>query len=113
MSEYDEVRENLIEMLEELGERLGKITEDVKHVDEPLSQDFEEQATQTENDEVLDYLGNVARDEIAKVKHAIERIDDGEYGFCEICGEAIGKDRLEVLPFANLCVKCAEKLEHR
>lgn len=111
MSEYEEVRENLIEMLEELDERLSKITEDVKHTDEPLSQDFGEQAVQTENDEVLDYIGNTTRAEMVKVRHAIDRIDDGEYGFCENCGAKINKERLKVLPFANLCIQCAEKAE--
>lgn len=113
MSEYHEVRQNLLEMLEELDERLSKITEDVRRTDEPLSQDFGEQAVQTENDEVLDYLGNSARAEMFKVRHAIDRIDEGEYGFCENCGAVINKERLKVLPFANLCIKCAEKLENR
>lgn len=110
VSEYDEVRKNLIDMLEELDERLVKITDDVMHSDEPLDKDFEERAVQSENDEVLDYLGNAARAEIAKVKHAIELIDDGEYGVCECCGEPIDKERLKALPYTSLCIKCAQKI---
>jgi len=106
MKEYEAVRNSLIEMLEDLDDRLDKITHDVK---EPLDRDFEEQATQQENDEVLDSLGNAARTEIALVKQAISRIDKGEYGLCEVCGEPIGEERLKAIPFSSMCIKCASQ----
>jgi division protein CdvB (Snf7/Vps24/ESCRT-III family) len=56
MKDYQEVRNQLINMLEELDERLDKITDDIKHVDKPLEQDFSEQAVESENDQVLDAL---------------------------------------------------------
>ena len=111
MKEYEQVRNSLIAMLEELDDRLIKITDDVKHTEEPLPKDFAEQAIQTENDEVLDYLGNVTRSEIEQVKLAIARIDKGGYGICEKCGEPIKEARLKALPFTRLCIKCAENLE--
>lgn len=107
VKEYEEIRGNLIEMLEDLNDRLVRITDDVKHSEEPLAKDFEEQATQTENDQVLDYLGNAAKREIAEIKHAIARIDKGEYGICECCGEPIATERLRAVPYSNLCIKCA------
>ncbi|MEY4209809.1 MAG: hypothetical protein RLZ92_187 [Pseudomonadota bacterium] len=109
MSQYQQVRNNLINMLEELDERLTKITSDVKHEDQPLEKDFEEQATATENDQVLDALGNSARVEVEKIKQAISRIDAGTYGTCASCGEAIKPERLAAIPYANLCVTCAEQ----
>lgn len=107
VKEYEEIRGNLIEMLEDLNDRLTRITDDVKHADEPLAKDSEEKATQTENDEVLDYLGNTTRTEIEKIKLAIARIDRGDYGICLSCGEPIAKERLKALPYSNLCIKCA------
>ncbi len=104
MNEYDEVRHSLIAMLEDLDDRLAKITQDVK---EPLDKDFAEQATQAENDEVLDSLGNAARTEIEMLKQAIFRIDKGEYGFCQVCGEPINKERLKAIPYSSMCIKCA------
>jgi RNA polymerase-binding protein DksA len=107
MKDYEEVRHNLIDMLEDLDDRLAKITHDVK---EPLDKDFEEQATQAENDEVLDNLGNAARTEIELVKQALARIDNGRYGLCEVCGEPIGKERLKAIPYSSRCIKCASKM---
>ena len=106
MKEYEEVRHNLIDMLEDLDERLAKITRDVK---EPLDKDFEEQATQAENDEVLDGLGNAARTEIEMVKQALARLDKGQYGLCQICGLPISKERLKAIPYSCMCIKCASQ----
>lgn len=109
MKEYEEVRSHLLEMLEELDDRLTRITDDVKHTHIPLEKDSAELATQSENNEVLDYLGNAARIERERVREAIARIDKGEYGVCELCGEPIKPERLRVLPYTSMCVKCASQ----
>jgi len=108
MTDYKKVRLHLLEMLEELDERLGKITDDVKHIDKPLDQDFSEQAVEAENDEVLDAIGNATREEVEKIKSAISRIDDGTYGICLSCGEPIKKARLVILPYTDYCINCAQ-----
>jgi RNA polymerase-binding protein DksA len=113
VKEYEKVRIQLIEMLEDLNSRLGKITEHVKHSDEPLSKDFAEQATEAENNEVLDALGNAARQEVAQINQALARIDAGDYGICIECGDAIRKERLEALPFTAKCINCAAKDVHK
>lgn len=108
---YDDVRHNLISMLEELDERLTKITSDVRHSDDVIEKDFEEMATQNENNEVQDFLGNSARVEIAAIKHAITRLDSGDYEMCQTCGEAINSERLKAVPFSVQCIKCASLIE--
>ena len=50
-----------------------------------------------------------AADLLHKVEHALRRIKSGDYGECEVCGEAIPVARLEVLPYATTCVTCASK----
>ncbi|MFM7108730.1 MAG: TraR/DksA family transcriptional regulator [Planctomycetaceae bacterium] len=45
------------------------------------------------------------------VEHALERIRARTYGTCEDCGCVIAKKRLEAIPFASLCIRCAEKQE--
>ena len=111
MKEYEEIRNHLIGMLEDLNLRLDRITKNVRHSDVPLEKDFAEQATQNENNEVMDYLGNSARTEIEMINQAIARIDNGQYGMCQVCDEPIGKERLEAVPFSNMCIKCASKVK--
>ena len=45
------------------------------------------------------------------IETSLERIEDGTYGQCEECGVRIPKTRLNAIPYASLCVKCASELE--
>ena len=49
---------------------------------------------------------------LEQVEHALERIRSRTYGGCEDCGGVIAKKRLEAIPFASLCIRCAEKQEN-
>ncbi|MDH5299303.1 MAG: RNA polymerase-binding protein DksA [Desulfobulbaceae bacterium] len=49
---------------------------------------------------------------IAKVKEAMERIEDGTYGICDECGEEITVKRLEARPVTTLCIDCKTKQEN-
>ena len=43
---------------------------------------------------------------ISKIEAALQRIEDGIYGICESCGEAIGVERLRARPVTTLCIQC-------
>jgi DnaK suppressor protein len=46
------------------------------------------------------------------IEQALDRIRTRRYGICEECEGVISKKRLEAIPFAATCIRCAEKLEH-
>ncbi|MEV0040407.1 TraR/DksA C4-type zinc finger protein [Streptomyces sp. NPDC050804] len=48
-----------------------------------------------------------AKDRLADLDQALERLERGDYGRCEVCGEPIPAERLEVRPAASTCVSCA------
>ncbi len=48
---------------------------------------------------------------IQKIQKAIQKTEDGSYGICEVCGEEITEDRLEVRPETTLCISCKEEQE--
>jgi DnaK suppressor protein len=50
---------------------------------------------------------------IRKVRDALERLEDGTFGICEECGEAIPTKRLMARPVTSLCIKCKKKQEDR
>lgn len=91
----------------ELAERLVRIQRDRQRQEQPLSADFSEQATERENDEVLDRLAETTGAELRQVSHALEQLDAGLYGICEVCGEEIAAARLAALPDATTCQDCA------
>ncbi|HHY83248.1 MAG TPA: hypothetical protein GX505_11340 [Clostridiales bacterium] len=47
--------------------------------------------------------------QIDEVKAALERIENGTYGYCEFCGKSIDFDRLDAIPEARLCIECEEE----
>jgi RNA polymerase-binding protein DksA len=112
MIEYREIREQLLDHREQLNRRLNQITREVRHSDGPLPSDFSEQAVERENEEVVDALGKAGRQELKQINRTLSRIDAGEYGICAACGEPIPEARLEVLPYSEYCVSCAEKQDH-
>lgn len=48
---------------------------------------------------------------LAEVEHALDKVKDGTYGLCDICGGPVEMARLEVLPQATLCLSCKAKQE--
>ena len=44
---------------------------------------------------------------------ALKLLDDGGYGYCETCGQPIGKVRLQAFPRATMCVACKQRAERR
>ena len=48
-----------------------------------------------------------ARDHVAAIDTALQRVADGRYGWCEICGQPIAPERLAARPTATRCVTCA------
>ncbi len=104
MDNYQHLRAQLQQQLERLQYRLGKISRDLRQTPDP---DSEEQAIGRENDEILEGLDDSSRKEIALLQAALARIDAGTYGRCITCGEDIAPQRLEALPYATTCIKCA------
>jgi len=92
----------------DLTSRLERFEAHQQRKEGALDKDSEERAQQTQNDEVVDSLEEETRIELAQIKVALERIDQGVGEECEVCGEAIDPRRLQVLPYTSVCVACAE-----
>lgn len=60
-----------------------------------------------ENEEVVERLDEEAKHELALVNAALARIKAANYGECKSCGEDISAERLNALPYAAKCIKCA------
>jgi len=97
-------RARLKERLVELESRQQRITQDLA---EPLHPDSSEQAVEMEDDASLEAQAMLVAREIASVNRALLRIENGTYGECVRCGNAIAPKRLEARPEAALCISCA------
>jgi len=102
---HDEIFNLLKNKQTELIKRIAAIENDFK---KGRSQDFSEQTTETENDQVLDEIHHEAKSELQQVNAALQRLEQGSYGLCVKCEEAISPARLIALPYTNTCIHCAE-----
>lgn len=109
--EYAELKDQLFEMRRDLLRRIGKIEKHRFRDDGPLPADWDEQAQELENDEVLSALDDTSRKELVQINGALSRMESGEYGACVDCGDAIAAKRLLALPYATLCITCAQARE--
>lgn len=92
--------------LAELEGRQGRVEADLS---EPLDPDSSERAVEMEDDAGLEMQASLIAREIASVKRAMARIEEGTYGLCVRCGAPIAPARLEARPEAALCIDCAQK----
>ncbi len=104
MTNWTARKNELEERLSELERNLHSIED---RLEEPHTRDFEDFATEQEETEVLEGLGNVGLKEIQMIRFALKRIEDGNYGFCQKCGNDILKQRLDLVPYTPLCRHCA------
>ena len=106
-ADLSDCRQRLLARRGELRQQLSSLTVEQRRIADPLSADSEEQATQRENDEVIDALHEGGRAELRSVEQAIERLDAGTYGKCTRCGGLIEAQRLQAVPYASACSHCA------
>lgn len=104
MSKHADVKAALQTQLDELLQRAGEIE---KSLSSPGSADWEENAVESEDDEVLAGLSDLTKKEINEIRLALNRIETGHYGECTACGNPISKERLVAMPYATKCIRCA------
>lgn len=104
MLDQEHVRQALTGRLAALRKHVADIEADLG---QPLDDDFAEQATDRADDEALDAIEQSALVEIEQITRALGRLEAGTYGICTACGGSIAPKRLEAMPAATLCIRCA------
>ena len=104
MADYSKVKSQLEKRLSELAGRVAGVE---REIGEPMSADFEEQAVEAEDDDVLASQDAALHSEIDAIRAAIRMIDLETYQSCASCGAKIGPARLAVMPTTDLCIDCA------
>jgi DnaK suppressor protein len=72
------------------------------------TEDYVDYAVNSYAREFLLSLTELDRKQLLAVEDALNRIDRGEFGYCQQCGEEINRKRLDVQPWARHCVRCQE-----
>ena len=100
-------RQILVDQLNSLDENAGnahgKLISEPKNLPDELDQAAEEDNRRTEL-----RIRDRERKLINKIKETLEKIENGDYGYCKSCSYPIGKARLEARPTADLCINCKD-----
>ena len=112
---FDELGRRLKEERERLGKALDQLRASAPAVGEtregsPYGKK-EEGATEAFELEKRLALERRVSGLLGEVEHALQKLDKGTYGLCDICGQSVEMARLEVLPQANLCLTCKARQE--
>ncbi|MEM9234087.1 MAG: TraR/DksA family transcriptional regulator [Pseudomonadota bacterium] len=104
MTDPQAYKRRLETRLQELSSRLHHIEDELE---EPVSGNWDEAATEREDNEVLEEMGQEGLREVRAIRATLKRIEHGTFGTCAECGEPISAERLEVVPHTALCRNCA------
>lgn len=89
------------QLLEEMGRTVHHLQDEAANFPDP-----NDRATQEEEFSLELRARDRERKLIKKIEETLQKIDEGDYGFCDSCGVEIGIRRLEARPTANLCIDC-------
>jgi DnaK suppressor protein len=117
-AETEKIRVALVERRDELQHEydlsLTEITELQRdRLADSAGDDQADAGTKTFEREQEITLANNLLERITQVERALERLGEGNYGWCERCGNPIPVERLAAFPSATLCVTCKQLEERR
>ncbi len=106
----EELRSRLAERLRvlEAGLREGETASAEERISQFVGEIYDrgEESSVNAQAEINTAVLNSHADEIQRIRSALQRIEEGVYGYCRDCGEPIGTARLDANPFADRCIDC-------
>lgn len=103
-------RRQLLARREALAEDLRLVTSQLINDQSVYTDAVDQAAAETDKNFTLQ-LKNRDRNVLWQIDEAILRLDNGTFGECERCGDAISEGRIEAFPFTTLCIDCKAELE--
>jgi DnaK suppressor protein len=98
----------LEDLLREAGKTVSEMTDEKANFPDPTDR------ASLESDRNFELrIRDRERKLIVKIREALERIEDGEFGICENCEEEIAEARLRARPVTTLCIECKTEQERQ
>ncbi|MFQ5867667.1 MAG: TraR/DksA family transcriptional regulator [bacterium] len=104
-------KEELTRLREELLSLVQKTTENEKEYPSSEVGDTIDLAGDSSARELLFELNDSERHRLEDINRALQKIEQGDFGVCEKCGDKISNKRLQAVPYARFCIKCKAQME--
>ncbi|MCI6810259.1 MAG: TraR/DksA family transcriptional regulator [Spirochaetia bacterium] len=110
----EEMKKQLKEQKQTILQSLSGQSDDMRELVKTVeSGDEADVAADAIDRTLLTALGTQDANRLQQINNALERIYQGKYGRCVMCGNEIPQERLKALPYALLCVGCATAQERK
>ncbi len=108
----DDERERLLRVERDLAENSRQAKDSLESFSDSddVPADIAAQASEREKDQIM---GQSVHQTLNQIEMALERVEDGTFGVCEMCGTDIPEQRLERIPWVATCVDCQRMIEER
>ncbi len=103
------LKEKIVAGIEETKKDIEKLKELTKPIKPENSLGRISRMDAINNKSVNEAALRMAKSKLAKMEHAITKIDDPKFGNCTVCKRAINPKRLMLMPESNMCVRCAAR----
>src|SRR5215471_19541129 len=109
--EMEKYRRLLEDKKNSLSAEIAKTRDAEEETTEESTQDIADKAVSSYTREFLYSLSDSDRGTLMQIDQALDRIDEGNYGFCQNCAQPMSEKRLNAVPWAPHCVDCQELAE--
>jgi RNA polymerase-binding transcription factor len=109
--DLERFRRALEEEKSKLSSELSKNRDAEQETAEEMTQDIADKASSSYTKEFLFSLTDAEREKVKEIDEALDRIEEGNYGLCQRCGNPIAEKRLNAVPWTPYCVDCRELAE--
>lgn len=106
--EIEIYKKKLVEMKKKISAQLSEVYNESKTIETGIAQDVGDKAESSYTKEFLLSLSDTERELLILIDNALKRIDECTYSVCQRCEKAIGKKRLDVVPWTAYCISCQE-----
>ena len=108
------IKDDLLQQRDQIIQSLSSKNDEMRDLVSPVESGDEVDVGNDQVDRLLiDSLGQQDSIRLNQIEAALERIRTGKYGICIRCSKEIPEGRLEVLPYATMCIQCQAATERR
>jgi RNA polymerase-binding protein DksA len=107
----DEFEEKIKKKLEKMRADILSKTKILPHIPKEEMADITDLTSVEKIRNVENISISIHTDILKLIERALDKIQNGNYGYCEICGDKIDKERLEEVPYVRYCIDCQGKIE--
>lgn len=103
----DDTTVDLLRAEHRLRDQLARSERQLVELESTLTGMLRDHDTIQEDQDETRLVVDAVRADMRHTRRALERIEEGTFGLCSRCGDPIHPERLEAIPFADRCARCA------